>query len=99
MDSIQLFKCQSSQFIRTHSRWTPAHSQPSFPFIKVRQCHIGRFGLQQPFRLLPPVINLPVSWAAAAAAAAGGSAESAAPVGAATEAQRSIPVVLKGLKL
>lgn len=43
------------------------------------------------------MINLPVSWPTAAAAGGGG--ESAAPVGAATEAQRSIPVVLKGLKL
>lgn len=43
-------------------------------------------------------MNLPVSWTVVVAAAAG-SGESAAPGGAATEAQQSIPVVLKGLKL
>lgn len=50
------------------------------------------------FQVLPPAINPPVSWTVAAAAA-GGSGESAAPGGVATEAQQSIPVVLKGLKL
>lgn len=74
------------------SRCTCARFWSGFSFNKLSQCYMVRFGLQRTLRLLPPVHNGPVRWSA-------GSGVSAVPVGAATEAQRSIPVVLKGLKL
>lgn len=80
------------KIIRMCSRCTCARSWSCFSFIKLSRCYMVSFGLQQTLKLLPPVHNGPVRWSA-------GSRVSAVPTGAATEAQRSIPVVLKGLKL
>lgn len=73
-----------------HVAGVPVHT-----VIKPFQWHFRRFGLKPTVRLLPPVINLPVS----GNAGGGGGGDTAVPVGAAAESQRSILVVLKGLKL